>query len=139
MSVRARYLWLWPWLAAVVLAAGSCSASYEVEFHVTLGDGIQAPPGTNIAFVVAHGQPLAEAISRSSVPIEAGKRQYLGKGSACCAPEPTVSLLAFVDRDGDNVMDADEPSGVDPRNPITLTDTQHAFRSDIVIAAAQAK
>lgn len=117
----------------LLLLASSCSSVYEITFHVTLAEDVTVPRGAFIAFIAAEGAAVAEHTARAQIPVTHGVRTYQGRTTVCCAPEPTVHLIAFIDADGDRVLDADEARGADPTNPVTLTDTTTAYRSAIVI------
>lgn len=121
-------------LCALSLLATSCSSVYEIVFHVSLADDVEVPPQVFVAFmIVDRGMTLENSSARSQIPVTQGVRGYTGKGSVCCAPNPTVDLYAFIDLDGDRKLDADEPRGADPRNPVTLSDATAAYRSQIVL------
>jgi len=121
-------------LCALSLLASSCSSAYEIVFHVSLADDVEVPPQVFVAFlIVERGMSVDSASARSQIPVTHGVRGYTGKGSVCCSPSPTVDLYAFIDLDGDRKLDADEPRGADPKNPVTLSDATAAFRSQIVL------
>lgn len=117
----------------LLLLATSCSSVYEITFAVTLADDVSVPPGAFIAFVAAEGADIASLTARAQIPVTQGVRNYQGRTTVCCAPEPTVHLHAFIDFDGDRMLDPDEPRGADPNNPAKLTDTTKAYRSAVVI------
>jgi hypothetical protein len=121
-------------LCALSLLATSCSSVYEILFQVSLADDVAVPPQVFIAFaIVERGMSLESSSARSQIPVTHGVRGYTGKGSVCCSPNPTVDLYAFIDLDGDRKLDGDEPRGADPNNPVTLSDLQSAYRSQIVL------
>ena len=118
---------------ALLLLVTSCSAVYEVIFRVSLAEDVTVPTGAFIAFAAVEGNAGADVTAHTQIPATHGVRGYQGKTNVCCAPEPTVSLHAFIDLDGDRVLDPDEPRGADPTNPIRLTDTSAAHRTEFVI------
>lgn len=118
---------------ALLLFATSCSAVYEVIFRVGLAEDVTVPPGVFIAFAAVEADEGAEVTARTQIPATHGVRGYQGKTNVCCTPDPTVSLHAFIDLDGDRVLDPDEPRGADPTNPVRLTDTSAAYRTEFVI------
>lgn len=46
---------------------------------------------------------------------------YRSEGITCCAPTVSRSFYAFVDLDGDEAWDDDEPWGENPNNPVELS------------------
>lgn len=121
-------------LCALSLLTTSCSSVYEILFQVSLADDVEVPPQVFIAFaIVEGGMSLENTSARAQIPVTQGVRGYTGKGSVCCSPNPTVELHAFIDLDGDRKLDSNEPRGADPNNPITLTDLESAYRSQIVL------
>lgn len=121
-------------LCALSLLVTSCSSVYQIVFHVSLADDVEAPGQVFLAFlIVEHGMTIENSSSRSHVSMTQGVRGYTGKGSMCCSPSPTIDLYAFIDLDGDRKLDFDEPRGADPNNPVQLTDMTTAYRSQIVL------
>jgi hypothetical protein len=118
---------------ALLLLATSCSSAYEVVFRVSLAEDVTVPPGVFIAFAVIESSTADQITAHVHVPATHGVRAYQGRSNVCCAPDPTVLLHAFLDLDGDRVLDPDEPRGAEPRNPVRLTDADAAFRSEFVI------
>lgn len=121
---------------ALLLLVTSCSAAYEVVFRVSLAEDVTVPAGVFIAFAAIEPNAGGEITAHTHIPATHGVRGYQGKANVCCTPDPVVTLHAFVDLDGDRTLDADEPRGADPTNPVRLTDTSAAYRTEFVIMRA---
>lgn len=125
------------------MLASSCSDSYDLRFAVQLAHDVEIPVGATIGFVVIeHSNTRMDPAdpttwsARVQVPANQGMRSYQGKANECCAPNPVVSLHAFVDIDGDRRLDPDEPRGSDPAGPVTLGKDGKEYRASIVITRA---
>lgn len=97
-------------VAAGLVALSSCSYMYEVTFNITI------PAGAAGTLVME-----ADPEGRERVPIVPGTTRYQAVVGVCCAPEPVVTLRAFIDADGNGVHDASEPMAVDPAGAVVLS------------------
>ncbi len=102
-------------VAVTVLLAvcTGCSYIYDVQFHVGI------PAGTTAAVVLevvdAHGPG-----DRTLVMPTSNQPVASGTVSVCCAPDPMVTIQAYLDVNNNTVHDAGEPIDVWPGGPVRL-------------------
>ncbi len=107
-------------MARVVFAAGllaalvGCSYVYEVRFHVGIPVGTTAP--LQLEVVGAYGV-------EERLVVMPNPTQTLATGvvSVCCAPDPLVTLQAYLDLNNNAAHDPGEPIDVWPGGPVRLT------------------
>ena len=119
------------------LSLGGCSYLWTYSYRVTIDSALSAPEGTSVVMVQASDvKPLGDAQFQAKAPLAAGERSVVGEGKTCCSPVEVVYLFAFLDLDGDDVWDQDEPWGADANNPVTID--KDGYVSSIAIVAPEA-
>ncbi|MED5374232.1 MAG: hypothetical protein VX899_24655 [Myxococcota bacterium] len=117
-----------PLLALAALTG--CSYAYEITYEVTVAPTLVAQGGSlNLEL---QGQER----NRKVLPLPPDGKVTASLGS-CCSPEPRVQLLAWIDQNGDNERQADEPVAWDSRGEFKLTeDTTTRLRLEAPAQAA---
>jgi hypothetical protein len=89
------------------------SYSYDVEFHVVI------PSGTTATLILEAVDAYGMA-DRAVVTPTPGLAVASGVVSVCCAPDPLVTLQAYMDLNNNSVHDVGEPIDVWPGGPVML-------------------
>lgn len=98
-----------------------CSYAYEVGYTVTVTSSAEGATGPVVLVLSEHHLGTGTQSDEIRVlPLSPESNTVIGKLGSCCAPEPTVSLWAFVDSNKNNTHDAGEAKAVDPRGVFVL-------------------
>ena len=100
-----------------------CSYAYEVSYTVSVASEAGEVSGPVVLVLSEHHSGTGTQYDDIQVhPLTPGSDTVKGKMGICCAPDPTVSLWAFVDSNSNNTWDPSEARSVDPRGVFVLKD-----------------
>lgn len=107
-----------------------CSYAYQVSYTVTVASEAGEVRGPLVLVLSEHHSGTGTQVDEIQVhPLTSQSETVTGKMGICCAPDPTVSLWAFVDSNSNNTWDPSEARSVDPRGVFVLKeDTSTTLR-----------
>lgn len=98
-----------------------CSYAYEVSYSVTVTSTAEGSTGPVVLVLSEHHIGTGTQNDELQVhTLSPESNTVKGKMGICCAPDPTVSLWAFVDSNSNNTWDPTEARSVDPRGVFVL-------------------
>lgn len=99
-----------------------CSYAYEVVYTVNVTSTTGTATGPLVLVLSEHHAGTGTQSDDLQVQSLSPEYTVTGKMGICCAPDPTVSLWAFVDTNRNMIWDVDEAKATDPRGVFILKD-----------------